>query len=263
VNSSHWDKFYRDRPQQEPQSTRFAEVAAGVKQQISDIGGRVLLLSVNPSLSNIGSDLTAVDRNAAVVRHRWIGNEPNRRAVVADWFQLPFADDSFALCVGDGSVNSVEYPDGVKSLYDNIARVLAPGGKFVCRTYLTPDIGETVAEVAAAAWQGKTRSRVYFEFRLEMAIAAEQAKPSVPVKLVHEVFVANFPDRDRLAVATGWDRSEIDRIDFYKSSSEVYNFPTRKQALSIIPSDFSNPRLVPVGTYELAERCPLLVMEKK
>ena len=262
MSTSLWDSVYRGGPQQEPQSTRFAEVAAGVKQQISGIDGRLLLLSVSPSLSNIGADVTAVDRNANVVRARWPGNTPNRRAVIADWHQLPFANDSFAICVGDGSVNALDYPDGVKSLYDNVARILRPGGKFVCRIYLTPDIGETVADVATAAWQGKARSLLYFKFRLLMAIAAERAHPSVPVKLNYEAFIAHFPDRDRLAAATGWDRSEIDKIDLHEISSEIYNFPTRQQALSIIPHKFSNPRFVPVGTYELAERCPLLVMER-
>jgi SAM-dependent methyltransferase len=261
MNPSHWDSIYQGRPQQEPQSARYVEIAEGVKQQISGIDGRLLLLSVSPSLSSISCDITAVDRNAAVVRHRWPGNTPNRRAVVADWLQLPFAEGSFAACVGDGSMNTLEYQD-VKSLYDNLARVMLPGGRVVCRVYLTPDIGETVAEAAMAPWQGKARSFVYFKFRLGMAIAAERAQPNVRVKSIYEAFTAYFLDRDRLAAATGWNRSEIDRIDLYKNSSEAYNFPTGQQALSIVPHEFSNARFVPVGTYELAERCPLLVMEK-
>lgn len=262
MSPSHWDSIYQGRTQHEPTSTRYAEIAAGVMKQIAGFDGRMLLLSVSPSLSSIGFDITAVDRNAAVVRHRWPGNTTSRRAVIADWRQLPFAAGSFTTCVGDGSINMLEYHD-VKLLYDNLTRVMLSGGRFVCRIYLTPDIGETVAEVAIAAWQGKARSFVFFKFRLAMAIAAKRAHPSVPVISIYEAFASNFPDRDRLAVATGWDRSEIDRIDLYKNSSEVYNFPTRQQALSIIPSDFANPRFVPVGTYELAERCPLLVVERK
>jgi SAM-dependent methyltransferase len=253
--------MYQGRPLQEPQSTRHAEVAAGVKQQLAGINGRVLLLSVSPLLSSIGFDITAVDRNAAVVRHRWPGNTPIRRAVVADWLQLPFSDGAFATCVGDGSMNALKYGE-LQLLYRNLARVLLPGGRFVCRVYLAPDIGETITEVATALWQGKVRSFVYFKFRLGMAIAAERAQPNVGVKSIFDAFAANFPDRDRLATATGWDRSEIDKIDLYKSSSEVYNFPTRQQVLSLVPGDFSNARFVPVGTYELAERCPLLVMER-
>lgn len=251
--------MYQGRPLQEPQSPRHAEVAAGVKQQLAGVNGRVLLLSVSPTLSSIGFDITAVDRNAAVVRHRWPGNTPLRRAVVADWLRLPFADGSFVACIGDGSMNTLDFP-GVTLLYNSLARVMLPGGRFVCRVYLTPDQGETVATVARAPWQSTIRSFVYFKFRLGMAIAAESAQPNVPVKSIYEVFAANFPDRDRLAAATGWDRSEIDKIDLYKSSPAVYIFPTRQQVLSLVPGDFANAHFVPVGTYELAERCPLLVM---
>jgi SAM-dependent methyltransferase len=262
MSPSHWDSIYNDRPLQEPQSTRFAEISAGIKRQIAGIDGRLLLLSTNPTLSSLGSNVTAVDRNPSVVRHRWPGNTADRRAIVADWLRLPFADGSFSASVGDGSINVLEFRD-VSLFYQNIGRVMLHGGKFVCRVYLTPDIGETIPEVAIAPWQGKIRSFVYFKFRLGMAIAATRAHPNVPVQSIYETFVANFPDRDRLAAAIGQDRSEIDKIDQYKNSSEVYNFPTRQQVLSTIPSIFANAHFVQVGTYELAERCPLLVMERR
>jgi len=262
MNSSYWDNIYQGRKQHEPTSTRYAEIAAGVMQQIAGFSGRLLLLSVSPTLSSTGFDTTAVDRNAAVVRHRWPGNSTTRRAVVADWRQLPFAPGSFGICVGDGSINVLEYRD-VKAIYDNLARVLLPGARFVCRIYLSPDTSETVADVVAKTWQGEARSFVMFKFRLAMAIAAERGDPNVPVVSIYEAFASNFPDRDRLAAATGLDRSEIDRIEFYKDSSEIYNFPTREQTLAVIPRDFANARFAPVGTYELAERCPLLVVERK
>jgi SAM-dependent methyltransferase len=253
--------MYEGRPLQEPESPRHAEVAAGVRQQLLGINGRMLLLSVNPFLSSIGFDTTAVDRVESVVRNRWPGNTPARRVVVSDWLKLPFADRSFAACVGDGSINALNSQDAAR-LYNEVARVLVSRGRFVCRVYLTPQPGESIAAVASAPWRTSVRSFVYFKFRLGMAIAAESAKPDVPVKSIFETFNANFPDRDRLAAATGWERSEIDRIDLYRSSPDVYCFPTGRQVLSGVPAGFSNVHFVPVGTYELAERCPLLVMDK-
>lgn len=261
MSASHWDSLYRRSPLQEPQSVRHGEIAARVKQEIAGTDGRILLLSVNPSLSAIGADLTAVERNAAVVRHRWPGNTPDRRAVIGDWLDLPFSDNSFAACVGDGSMNVFKYGD-LGLLYRSVARMLRPGGRFVCRIFLTPDPGETISEVVVALWRGEVRSFLYFKFRLAMAIAAERAEPDVAVKSIRDAFTANFPDRDRVAAAIGLDRGEIDKIDLYGSSAAIYSFPTRQQALSAVPGDFSNARLVPAGTYELAERCPLLVMER-
>jgi SAM-dependent methyltransferase len=262
MNKSHWNSLYQGGPLQEPESVRHEQIAAGVYEQLVAIDGPILLLGVNPALSRIGADVTAVDRNLAVVRARWPGNTPRRRAIVADWRQLPFGASSFAACMGDGSPNCVQHPEAVRSLYENVLRVLRPGGRFVCRMYLTPDAGETVAGVAQAARQGRCRSFLYFKFRLAMAIAAEQSEPGVSVQSIHAAFNAHCPDRDRLSDISGWTRSEIDKIDLYESSPELYNFPTRRQCLAIIPPGFVNLRFIAVGSYELAERCPLLLMEK-
>ena len=96
-----------------------------------------------------------------------------------------------------------------------------------------------------------------------MAIVAARGDPNLPLTLTYKAFTENFPNRDRLAAATGWERAEIDKIDLYRHSTDVFSFPTRAQALAIVPGEFGNARLVPNGTYELAERCPLLVMERR
>lgn len=261
MNQSHWDGTYRGHPRQD-RSTPFGEIAARIKEQIFDIDGRLLLLTVNPTLSGIGRDIIAVDRSEAVVRYRWPGNTPSRQAVVGDWLDLPFANASFSSCVGDGSTNMLKFQD-LKLFYGNLSRVLRPVAKFICRVYLTPDKPEPMPAAVAAPWQGGIGSFLYFKFRLGMAIAAESHNPSVPVASIYDVFTANFPDRRHLAAATGWERSEIDKIDLYKASPEIYNFPTRQQMLSVIPPEFSNPRFIPVGGYEFAERCPLLCVEKQ
>ena len=259
---SHWDRMYGGASQQEPESRRFGEIAARVKREISGFDERVLLLGVTPMLSTIGSDLTAVDRNHRIVQTRWIGNAPNRRAMIADWRQLPFGVASFSACIGDGSISAIRFED-VELVYKNLSRVLIRGGRFVCRVYITSDDSEAIENVANAAWRGECRSFLYFKLRLAMAIAGQQLNPSVPVRSIYDAFAASFPDRDRLADATGWDRSEIDKIDLYKPSSEVYSFPTRRQCLSIIPPAFLNARFVATGTYEFAAQCPLLVMERE
>jgi SAM-dependent methyltransferase len=262
MNESHWNKIYQDGPLQEPQSARHEQIAAGVKAQLGAVRGRTLLLGVNPNLSRISHDVTAVDRNPAVVRDRWSGNTPDRRALVADWLNLPFPAASFAACIGDGSANSLPHAAAIRSLYDNVLRVLHAGGRFVCRVYLTPDTGESVADVASAARQGQCPSFLYFRFRLAMAIAAQTRDPGVPVRAIHAAFNAHFADRDAIPDLAGWSRREIDRIDLYQWSPEIYCFPTRQQCVAMIPPGFENIRFVAAGDYPMAERCPLMVMEK-
>src|ERR1044072_134584 len=99
MSKTHWDRLYQGTPQQEPESRRHEQVAAGVTEQLAGLGGPILLLGVSPTLSRIGSDVTAVDRTHGAARARWPGNGPGRRAVVADWLRLPFPAASFTACI--------------------------------------------------------------------------------------------------------------------------------------------------------------------
>jgi hypothetical protein len=180
---------------------------------------------------------------------------------VGDWRHPPFAASAFAACVGDGIPIALRHPDDAASFYGALAYMLAPGGRFVCRVFAMPDIPDTMEAVRVAALEGKIRRFMAFKFRLAMAVCAERGSPNIAVQAIHDVFEANFPDRVALAAAGGWDRAEVDTIDVYRSS-QVYSFPTRQQCLSVVPPEFSNARFVAVGTYELAERYPFLVMER-
>jgi hypothetical protein len=64
-----------------------------------------------------------------------------------------------------------------------------------------------------------------------------------------------------LGAASGWSREEIAEIDAYAGQRGVYSFPMRREILAHLPGNFSNPRFVVSGTYELAERCPILLAE--
>ena len=258
----HWKDYYRAWPQLTPPLRPHPQVVAAVAAAIGEAPGRTLLLGVTPELADIASDLVAVDRNHPLVSHVWPGDTKARRAIVGDWLNGNFVPGSFAACVGDGSLSVVEFPRGAVLLCERIHEALRSGGRFAGRFYAAPDNGEPVAAVKAAADGGSIRNFHAFKLRLAMAIAAEAGRVHVGVNEIFAAFQTMFRDRDELVRRTGWDRGHIDTIDYYESSVVAYSFPTRRQLLSIIPPGFTNIRLVETGTYELAERSPLLVMEK-
>lgn len=262
MTKNHWKDYYRAWSQLTPPLRPHPQVVAAVTAEIGDAPGRTLLLGVTPELADIADDLVAVDRNHPLVSHVWPGNTTARRAMVGDWLNCNFIAGSFTTCVGDGSLAVVEFPRGTVLLCERIREALRSGGRFVGRVYLAPDDGEAVAAVRAAAVDGTIRNFHAFKLRLAMAIAAEAGRVQVGVNEIFAVFQHLFGDRDELVRLTGWDREHIDTIDYYESSVVAYSFPTRRQLLSIVPRAFTNIRLVETGTYELAERSPLLVMEK-
>jgi hypothetical protein len=176
---------------------------------------------------------------------------------------MAFAPASFSACVGDGRFNVIKFPDEHAMLCSQLARVLRRGAKVVCRAYLCPDGGDTVAAACEDAACGRIGNFHAFKLRLGIAMACEAGEPSVPVVSILETFNRAFADRVQLVQRTGWQREQIDTIDFYAGSSAAYSFPTRRGLLNAVSAAFADARLVASGGYELADRCPLLVMERR
>jgi SAM-dependent methyltransferase len=237
------------------------EVRNRIRQIIAAHDQRVLLLGVTPELTELGGELIGVDHSATMIAHIWPGDTARRRVVKGEWLALDFPQHHFSAAVGDGSLNVLTYPAGYQSLYRQLLRVVRPGGKLVFRLFTTPEAGEPVAAACHLAMKGRIRTFHAFKWHLAMAIATEAGDPNVRVERIREVFHDAFPDRAQLVRATGWPEEDIATIDIYRGSGEVYSFPTFAQFRATLPEGLLDLRQVPTGSYELAERCPLMVME--
>jgi ubiquinone/menaquinone biosynthesis C-methylase UbiE len=173
---------------------------------------------------------------------------------------MPFADDSFDGVVGDGSFTLLEYPLQYRQLFSHLERVMKPGGLLIVRIFAAPETGETCAMACSDAMHGKIQGFHAFKWRLSMAMTSEACNPNLRVADTHEMFNHLLPDRERLARASGWSMEDISTIDFYQGSSARYSYPTLTQFRHIIPPGFRETGLIR-GTYELAERCPILALE--
>lgn len=237
-----------------------SEVVESIRHALGEHALTTLLLGVTPELADIGRDLTAVDRSEGMIRGVWPGDTRTRRAVRADWLDLPCGPAAFMAVVGDGSLNALPYPEGHVRLHSELERVLAAGGRAVFRVFCRPDIAESLSSVLAEAMACRIESFHGFKWRFAMALAGERRAPNLPVRAIHSAFTVAVPDRTELARRTRWDLSDIDTIDVYRGSDEVYSFPTRDEVLAAVPAEFQEREFVGSGTYELSERCPLLVL---
>jgi len=262
MSTNHWHRLFNawsglSTPVRVP-----ADVIEAIKAEVAGITGPILVLGLTAGLMNAGPDITAVDQSRGMVKDVWRGSAPGRRAVVADWLSLPFAAASFEACIGDGSLISFDYPARLQLVLSETARCLKPRGKFACRTFLAPDDAAGFAEIEIAVHQERMTCQI-FKLRFAIAIAAELANPNVSVSSIPEFFDVRFPDRERLAAITGWDRAEIDTIDIYRKSPAIYAFPTKRQLLSAIPDSFENARLIPVANHPMGNEWPILVIEAR
>lgn len=261
-DSAHWNSFQRAFFRMRPPLRPDAAVVEAIRALVHDCADPMLLLGVTPELADLSPNLTAIDRTQAMLDFVWPGDTPQRRAHVGNWLKLGLPAASFASVIGDGAL-TVPYPGPATKLLREAANVLIPGGRFVCRVFSSPEAGETLAAVRDAVSSREVRSVHALKWRIGMALGHERAAPNVPVREIREQFERWFPDRAALAAETGWPRDEIDTIDMYAGSDANYSFATRRQFLEIVPPEFARARFVDVGDYELAERCPLFVLERE
>lgn len=263
MSASHWSAYRARWARLGPPLRPHADVVPAVAAQLERHRGPTLLLGVTPELASIAPDVTAVDRSEAMIAGVWPGDGPARRAVRADWLDLPFAPASFAAAVGDGSLSAVPWPDAHRRIGDGLARVLAPGGRAVFRVFRRPDRGESVGAVQDDALRGRIGSFHAYKWRLAMAVVAERGHPNLAVRDLLAAFESSCPDRAELAARAGWDPRDIEMIDAYRDSDEVYSFASSDELLAAASDALVPAGFFASGSYELAERCPLFVLDRR
>lgn len=261
LDKNHWAAFHRHWNRLKPPQRPHPDVAVALGRLIAEYGDRVLLLGVTPELAPLGRQLVAVDRNQAMIEHVWPGDSDTRQAIKGDWLALPFPPASFSAVIGDGSFNCLVYPDGYRRALAEVVRVIRAHGRIVIRVYMAPDEPETIPALGVQVMSGRAQSFHAFKWRFAQALVAQTGDANVKVEAIGEAFDREFPDRCALARASGWSMDDIATIDFYRGSAEVYSFPTLAQIRAALPAGFGLARPVPSGSYELAERCPLMVMD--
>jgi len=229
---------------------------AHVRRAIAGRDGKVLLLGVTPELSVLGRELIAVDISPRMIAGVWPGDGDHRRAILGDWTKLPFDNSTFDAVIGDGSLNSA--PEALDPLLREIRRVLSPAGTAVFRVFCSPEEPETLLSIQQdidAGWPGNLHA---LKWRIAMVIAASMPDAIVPVRTILATFNQMYPDRARLAAATGWSLDEISTVDAYDGADHSLGFPTLPRMLELAAPWFRDALVLPGAGYPLAERCPTI-----
>ena len=95
-----------------------------------------------------------------------------------------------------------------------------------------------------------------------MAIASQSPGYTFRIAETLRTFDSHFPDRIKLTDAMGWDIQDVATLDLYRDSAALYSYPPLSELRKILPKTLVEIDLS-YGHYELAERCPLLVLERR
>lgn len=256
--ASYWNAAYRSRLA--PPLIPHRDDVDNVRKALARCAGLHMLLGVTPEYGELTENMVAVDRRAGVISDLWVPSFPGRDAVRATWLQLPFRGQSFTAIVGDGCLNTLDGPMLYERMFGQLVRILKPGGRLALRTFVTPAQAENCELVCAQAMAAKIGSFHAFKWRFAMAMAARQGGARVHVADIRARFNDLIPDRDELAIAAGWTSAAIETIDIYRDSQIQISFPTLDDVRLSFSPYFREVDLM-YGSYELAERCPILVLE--
>lgn len=227
---------------------------------------RALMLGVTPELALLpwpgNCHLTAVDQNPDMIGRVWPAGDLHctGEAMCAKWQEMPLADASIDVALGDGSLTALpssrEYPHVIAEIH----RVLKPGGRLALRCYVPPDDKETTDQIFTALDAGEIGSMNTLKWRIAMALQKTPAD-GVTVPDIRDCVVARIVDREAAARRLGWPVEAINAIDAYKDSSVAYSFPTLAELGAVTAGRFKIDRIA-YPSYELGERCPVVEFQR-
>lgn len=262
--SSHALNWRYIGPPLRPCAEDVQELQRRLVARLPENAGAGLLLGVTPEIAraNWPFSLTAVDLSQAMIDHVWPGDGPGRRALRGDWLELPVAEGSMDVAIGDGCFSIFDVPAGYERFSASIARALRPQGLFAIRLYARLSPGESVEQVFDDLFARKIGSIHAFKWRLAMALQGESPSESVKLAEIWDTYAARVPDPSALAAHTGFPIEEVSTLNAYRGSPSAYSFPKLETVLELIAPWFE-PLEVWHGSYELAERCPQLLLRKR
>jgi SAM-dependent methyltransferase len=141
-------------------------------------GRQVLVYGGTPEIRNVilrvAASATIVDRSKAMVEAMGLLTSgrcllnPNERFVEADWLEIPLDDGHADIAIGDDAINMVDW-EKFDEFAATTARLLKPGGHFICHLLVRPDESlrnTSVAQVLQDYRDGVIRSQYDLASRL-------------------------------------------------------------------------------------------------
>jgi SAM-dependent methyltransferase len=226
-------------------------------------GLRALLCGVTPEIADMtwppGTELLAVDQSEAMIRCLWPGDiDAWRQAECGNWLTLPQPEGWFDVVVGDGCFSGMSYPDGYRALAASIHRVLKNQGILIIRFFVRPEVGEPLQDLFSALTAGRIGSFHAFKWRLA-TVLQPSSKEGVRLGDIWKTWVSAEIDKNTLMATTGWPEEAINTIAQYEGQDIHWWFPTLKEVRAILLESFEEIAVYVAG-YELAERCPIVVI---
>jgi len=248
-----------------PDDTAIVErVADGLAKEGEGLDA--VMLGVTPETAGCvwppGTRLRAFDSSPVMLQMLWPapGTPAGARAELGDWSALPIDDGEADLVAADGSLGCPLWPADVTRVLEEVRRILRPGGRFVARTGLRPEQPETLDAILADLDAGRIGNPTALKVRV-IATLHTRGTTGFWVGELQQLWHRLFPDVGAVAERFGWSPAAVAMPDNY-SEDDRFLYPTLTELRSVVDPHFRQIDFC-VGSYELADRFPTLVLEPR
>lgn len=270
LQRSHWRRhaatWHHFGPPLRPQAQDMAHVRSLCSTRAAK-PPRALLLGVTPEYALIpwpaGTSFTAVDKCPEMIARVW----PHQRvpvtfrALEGDWTALPVADQSMDVVMGDGISTVLPHWSMMEKIVTELSRVCAPGATVILRLFVKPDVPDSLQRLMADAQAGRLQGFHAFKLRLLMVLQESLATGVAP-RTAWQMWHRLRLQHAACIEAQRWSAEAMDTIEAYAASNDTYWFPTLNEARRSFAHCFK-VREIRYSDYELADRCPLFVLERR
>jgi Methyltransferase domain len=268
----HWTEIARQWRQAGPplrpskQDLGFCIDALREWHQHGGVAPRALLLGVTPDFYHLpwpeGTDILAADRSQPMIHIVWPG--PKEAVLCADWLALALPDSSRDIVLCDGGLHLLSYPQEQQQLVRILCSLLSDKGLCIFRLFVPPKDRESPDTVLQDLLEGRISNLNILKLRLAMSLQDSAAKGVELKKIwcaIHEI----TSDLEGLAEKIGWPIEHVLAMNIYRDSTARYSFVTVNQAYDLFCCNSGGFKLryVHVPSYELGERCPTIVLQRR
>lgn len=234
------------------------------QRQVDRLGDRplrVLLFGATPGLARLawpaGTSLAALDWSEGMLRNVFPAG--HGAPVRADWRELPIAERSCDLVIGDGCYTAAGDEQSARLMNAEMFRVLRPAGIACFRCFVRPPD----APGSDALLKELYESREVFDlFRWRFAVAVQGARWGVPLAEVWRAWKDHDPESTALAARQGWTATDLHRIERWQNEPTQYAFPALSQLQDLALRHFEVLETW-IPAYERAEYFPGLVLRRR
>jgi SAM-dependent methyltransferase len=197
---------------------------------------RALLLGVTAGIAAMrwpaGTGLVAADWSTNMLKIVWPASVvPAATAVIcADWRELPLADGTADLVVGDGCYTALGTLAGAAALNAEMHRVLRRGGHVLMRCFCKPGTGLDVEHLFDELFAGRMRNLDLFRWLLAMALQGGSTA-GVAVRAIWEQWARRVPDTRALQARMQWTDDAVANLERMATADMTYNFASLEELL--------------------------------